>query len=161
MTTSAAGRTVSALDNLNTSARQGRRPLARQIRATVSLPTPWRAAMTVRVDRVDQHTDPSSGTAATVSPTIAATVAAAIWGLDDPDLAPPGQHRPTPDSKNRSRQRRTVSWCAPNSRATDRTDSPPANANSAPAARTRRYGSTPDRANRSNAARSCTDNSNT
>ena len=122
----------------------------------MSLPTPWRAA----IDRVDQHTDPSSGTAATVSPTIAATVAAAIWGL----RPRPGATWPTPaapDSKNRSRQRRTVSWCAPNSRATDRTDSPPANANSAPAARTRRYGSTPDRANRSSAARSCTDNSNT
>ena len=63
-------------------------------------PTPWRAA----IDRVDQHTDPSSGTAATVSPTIAATVAAAIWGL----RPRPGATWPTPaapDSKNRSRQR--------------------------------------------------------
>ena len=92
-----------SLDNLNTSARQGRRPLARQIRATVSLPTPWRAAN----DRVDQHTDPSSGTAATVSPTIAATVAAAIWGLRPPTwrhLANTGRPRlqePVPPTPHR------------------------------------------------------------
>lgn len=74
------------------------------MRATVSLPTPCRAAS----DRVDHAAEPSSGTLCSVSSTIASTTDAGIWGL----RPRPGATTPTPaapDSMNRSRQRRTVS----------------------------------------------------
>ena len=93
-----------SLDSLKVAARHGRNSRALQMRATVSLPTPWRAA----IDRVDHATEPSAGTLCSVSATIASTTASDISGL----RPRPGATTPTPagpDSKNRSRQPRTVS----------------------------------------------------
>ena len=107
----------------NTSVRHGRRPARRQVRATVSLPTPWRAAMA----RVDQRDAPSEGATDTVSEMIAASVSA----LTVRGRPRPGATRPTdskPDSANR-RQRRTVLGATPKRRAIASFATPSAAAN--------------------------------
>jgi hypothetical protein len=57
------------VDSLKVSTFHGRIRRACHIRATVSLPIPYRAA----IDLVDQHAEPSSGTVCNVSCTIAST----------------------------------------------------------------------------------------
>ena len=101
-----------SLESLNASTRHGSRLRAPQMRATVSLPTPWRAA----IDLVDQCVEPSAGRRRSVSSTIASTVSGAIWRL----RPRPGATTPTPagpSRANRRRHARTVSESTEWSRA--------------------------------------------
>ena len=92
-----------SLDNLNVSTRHGRNPRALHRRATVSLPTPWRAAMA----RVDQCVAPSAGRPPNVSATIASTTPAGISGL----RPRPGRTRPTAGHRPRRTEPATPAPC--------------------------------------------------
>ena len=137
-----------SFDSLNVSTRHGRRFLARQIRATVSLPTPWRSPIV----RVDQHVDSSSGVECSVSSTIASTVS---WGISG--LRPrPGPMAPTasvPPASNLWRHRRTVSGVVEHSRAIASFAAPSAASSRADAWTTIRWGSEGDFAIRSSSER--------
>jgi hypothetical protein len=101
-----------SLDTLNRSTRQGLRLWSFQMRATESLPMPWRLAISLVV----QWVEPSSGVAWRVSSTTAATVPSG-----NQDFRPrPGAILPspsTPSSAKRVRHVRTELALTPTRRA--------------------------------------------
>ncbi len=147
MSTSLASK-AGSLDNLNVSTFHGLSRRARQIRATVSLPT-WCLAASARLDQCVA----SSGRVCNVSCTMASTTSLPISGL----RPRPGAIRPTasmPPASNLARQRRTVSAVVSQRRAISLLATPSAANNKARAWSTVRCGNDVDVAIRSSAARS-------
>ena len=126
----------------------GRIRRACHIRATVSLPIPYRAA----IDLVDQHAEPSSGTVCNVSCTIASTTSSP----STTGRPRPARMRPTaavPSAANRLRHRRTDFGVDAHRRAISAFETPSVAHNNALAWRTSRAGAVCERASRSSSAR--------
>jgi len=139
---------LGSVDSLKVSTFHGRIRRACHIRATVSLPIPYRAA----IDLVDQHAEPSSGTVCNVSCTIASTTSSP----STTGRPRPARMRPTaavPSAANRLRHRRTDFGVDAHRRAISAFETPSVAHNNALAWRTSRAGAVCERASRSSSAR--------
>src|ERR1019366_9448810 len=139
---------LGSVESLEVSTFHSRIRRACHIRATVSLPIPYRAA----IDLVDQHAEPSSGTVCNVSCTIASTTSSpSTTGRPRPARMSPTAA--VPSAANRLRHRRTDFGVDAHRRAISAFETPSVAHNNALAWRTSRAGAVCERASRSSSAR--------